>query len=76
MNQEKTYSPLSGYLMLVIVAILFIGGIWGIVMLRSAMLVWPLVISLILMPGFFFVNPNGSIVLVLFGDYKGTVKIN
>jgi len=27
-------------------------------------------------PGFFFVNPNASIVLVLFGDYKGTVKEN
>jgi regulator of protease activity HflC (stomatin/prohibitin superfamily) len=28
------------------------------------------------MPGFFFINPNSSIVLVLFGDYKGTVKQN
>ncbi|MEM9300373.1 MAG: SPFH domain-containing protein, partial [Bacteroidota bacterium] len=27
-------------------------------------------------PGFFYVNPNGSRVLVLFGDYKGTVKRN
>jgi regulator of protease activity HflC (stomatin/prohibitin superfamily) len=27
-------------------------------------------------PGFFFVNPNSSRVLVLFGDYKGTVKKN
>jgi len=28
------------------------------------------------MPGFFFVNPNDSRVLVLFGEYKGTVKSN
>jgi len=28
------------------------------------------------MPGFFFVTPNGSRVLVLFGAYKGTVKAN
>ena len=26
--------------------------------------------------GFFFINPNGSIVLTLFGEYKGTVKTN
>src|SRR4030095_13714558 len=32
--------------------------------------------SILLMPGFFFVNPNSSVVLVLFGDYKGTVKSN
>ena len=29
-----------------------------------------------MIPGFFFLNPNDSVVLVLFGDYKGTAKIN
>jgi regulator of protease activity HflC (stomatin/prohibitin superfamily) len=76
MNQEKTYSPLSGYLMLMVVTILFIGGIWGLIAMRSPIFIWPLALSMVLMPGFFFVNPNGSIVLVLFGDYKGTVKTN
>jgi regulator of protease activity HflC (stomatin/prohibitin superfamily) len=76
MNKEKTYSPMSGYLMLFIVAVLFIGSIWGLIVLRNAWLVLPLTFSIILMPGFFFVNPNNSMVLVLFGDYKGTVKIN
>jgi regulator of protease activity HflC (stomatin/prohibitin superfamily) len=76
MNKEKTYSPMSGYVMLLIVAILFIGSIWGLIMLRNALFVLPLVFSIIAMPGFFFVNPNNSMVLVLFGDYKGTVKEN
>jgi regulator of protease activity HflC (stomatin/prohibitin superfamily) len=76
MNSEKTYSPVSGYVMLVIIIILFAAGTWGLIAMRSAMFIWPLVISIILMPGFFFVNPNGSVVLVLFGDYKGTVKTN
>ncbi len=31
---------------------------------------------LLMLPGFFYVNPNGSRVLVLFGQYKGTVKNN
>jgi regulator of protease activity HflC (stomatin/prohibitin superfamily) len=76
MNKEKTHSPMSGYLMLFIIAVLFIGSIWGLIMLRNAFLILPLVVSLILMPGFFFVNPNNSMVLVLFGDYRGTVKEN
>jgi hypothetical protein len=76
MNKEKTYSPMSGYLMLFIVAVLFIGSIWGLILLRNAWLVLPLTLSIIFMPGFFFVNPNNSMVLVLFGDYKGTTKEN
>jgi regulator of protease activity HflC (stomatin/prohibitin superfamily) len=76
MKNEKTFSPLSGYLMLLVILILFFGGIVGLVILRNPVFVWPLVISLLLMPGFFFLNPNSSVVLVLFGEYKGTVKLN
>ncbi|MFZ6013624.1 MAG: SPFH domain-containing protein [Bacteroidota bacterium] len=76
MNTEKKYSPMSGYLMLAIVMVLFAGGLWGLIATRGLVFIWPLAISLILMPGFFFVNPNGSVVLVLFGDYKGSVKDN
>lgn len=76
MNQEKAYSPVSGYLMLVVVLILLFGSIWGLIGLRSGVFAVTLLLSLALMPGFFFINPNGSIVLVLFGDYKGTVKRN
>jgi hypothetical protein len=76
MNQERSHSPLSGYVMLAIVTILFVGGIWGLVVLRNAVFIWPLALSIVLMPGFFFVNPNGSVVLILFGDYRGTVKRN
>jgi regulator of protease activity HflC (stomatin/prohibitin superfamily) len=76
MNQEKEYSPLSGYVMLAVITVLFAGSIWGLIMIRNAHFIWLLATSITLMPGFFFVNPNGSVVLVLFGDYKGTVKTN
>lgn len=76
MNLEKSYSPLSGYLMVLIVLVLLAGGTWGLIALRNIVFIWPLLIGLILSPGFFFINPNGSMVLVLFGDYKGTVKKN
>jgi hypothetical protein len=76
MNQEKTYSPASGYLMLAIVIILFFIGIALLTRFGPALFVWPFLISVFFTPGFFFVNPNNSVVLVLFGDYKGTVKSN
>jgi hypothetical protein len=76
MNNEKESSPLSGYIMLVAVLGLLLLGTWGLVALRNLVFLWPLGMSFVLMPGFFFINPNSSVVLVLFGDYKGTVKKN
>jgi len=74
MSNEKSYSPLSGYLMLIIMLVLFVIGIGGLFAMRSPMFILLLVFSGLLTPGFFFLNPNSSVVLVLFGDYKGTVK--
>lgn len=76
MNSEKPNSPLSGYFILTVVIILFVSGIWGLIAMRNINFLWPLVTSLVFMPGFFFVNPNNSVVLLLFGEYKGTVKSN
>lgn len=76
MKTEKEYSPLSGYVMVAFVLVLLLIGIWGLVTMRNPVFIWPIAIALILSPGFFFINPNASMVLVLFGDYKGTVKEN
>lgn len=76
MNTEKTLKPLSGYIMVMIVLILLAVSIWGFIVMRSPQFTFMLVASLLLMPGFFFINPNASMVLVLFGEYKGTVKEN
>jgi regulator of protease activity HflC (stomatin/prohibitin superfamily) len=76
MNQEKTSSPVSGYLMLTVVVLLLLFGTFGLVAGRNPIFIWPLVVAFVLMPGFFFINPNSSIVLVLFGAYQGTVKKN
>src|SRR4030095_15051383 len=76
MNTEKTYSPLSGYVMLVIILICLFLGIGGFIASRAPFFILLVIASILLMPGFFFVNPNSSVVLVLFGDYKGTVKSN
>lgn len=76
MNQEKTTSPLSGYAMIALVIILLAGSIWGLIVVRNLLFLLPLALSIVMMPGFFYVNPNNSMVLVLFGEYKGTVKRN
>ncbi|MBN8650792.1 MAG: SPFH domain-containing protein [Cytophagales bacterium] len=76
MNTEKSYSPLSGYLMVLIVLVFILAGSVGVLVTRSFHLFWFLGIGLFLLFGFFFVNPNDSVVLVLFGDYKGVVKEN
>lgn len=74
MSNEKSYSPMSGYVMLTIVILLLVVGLGGILALRNPVSAWMFLAAALLSPGFFFLNPNTSVVLVLFGDYKGTVK--
>ena len=73
---EKTTKPLSGYVMLFVVFLLLIATLFMFIGMRSIFGIIPLVLFLLSLPGFFYVNPNSSRVLVLFGDYKGTVKAN
>lgn len=76
MNQEKTYSPVSGYLMLAIFPVVLVIGAMLAANLGPFVLFAFIFIVCSMFPGFFFVNPNSSRVLVLFGEYKGTVKKN
>ncbi len=76
MNNEKTFYPSSGYMMLLVIVGL-IAGIIAAVVFKLIPVLIPLIFVLIfIIPGFFFINPNGSTVMVLFGNYKGTVKKN
>src|SRR6185295_18811354 len=76
MNTEKSYSPVSGYLMLLLVFVLVVLGVGGGLAVRNPFFFLLPGLAGLLMPGFFYLNPNSSSVLVLFGDYKGTVKTN
>lgn len=67
---------MSGYAMLLIVIVMTFVGTGGLVVARNPLFVWLIVIAAILAVGFFFLNPNSSLVLTLFGDYKGTVRQN
>src|SRR5690606_9658123 len=75
-SHEKPYSPVSGYVMLFVIFLLIFSG-FLIPFENGEKLGFLLAVTgLLLAPGLFYVNPNGSRVLVLFGDYKGTVKRN
>lgn len=74
---ETSFKPFSGYLFLLVFLALLATGISGLVQLW-----YPVIAGLCLMAailtstGFFYINPNSSRVITLFGKYKGTVKDN
>lgn len=74
MNQEKEIKPTSGYTMLGIITLLLAVGVAGIILFKTPFAILLFVLAIVLSIGFFFVYPNGSRVLTLFGEYKGTVK--
>ncbi|UAB86236.1 SPFH domain-containing protein [Zunongwangia sp. SCSIO 43204] len=76
MTQEKSSSPSNGYFMLFVFIVLFFGSIFGLIAFKMAWFILGILIALFLAPGFLLVNPNESRVLLLFGDYRGTVKKN
>ena len=80
-QHEKLTKPMSGYVMLAIVLVMVAFFAYTVIALNY--LIWlvivaaaVLLLAFALMPGFLVVNPNESSVLVLFGEYKGTVKAN
>ena len=80
-SRETTFSPLSGYLML-LVTFGFLAGAVGLIAAGAALeappialLAAPCGIGFVLsLPGYFVVEPNMGRALVLFGKYRGTVR--
>lgn len=73
---EKTTTPSSGYILIFLVLV----GIAGCVYLftQSMPVAGGILLFVVIMclPGFFIVEPNKAMVLLLFGKYEGTVKAN
>ncbi len=76
MKTEFDNKPISGYAMLFAEIFLLGVTLMGLIAIRNPFFLLILLLAIVMMPGFFFVTPNGSRVLVLFGAYKGTVKEN
>ncbi len=76
MKAEKIIKPANGYLMLLIVLIIFFGGIAMSIKSENPIYLVATFIGFIGMFGFILVNPNTSKVILLFGKYVGTIKQN
>lgn len=76
MKHEKTFKAWNGYLMLVVLFLVIGANVAALVMTGNPWYLFGVPLIILIMRGFFIVNPNSSKVLVLFGAYKGTVKEN
>jgi len=84
MHTERTLKTGSGLLALPLLLLILAGSIWmfvaGVSSPRSVWMIWTSIgiflADLLLLCGLFVVNPNEAAVVLLFGDYKGTVKRN
>lgn len=84
MHAERETRTASGWPLLFVNLVLFAAAIWilvfGIVHHLAATFVIGFVVllvaALVMCGGFFVVNPNEAAVLLLFGDYRGTEKVN
>ena len=74
--KENTSKPISGYIALLVLLVLIVSAVY---LFSSTMILPAVIVSIVAIIGtigFFFINPNGSVVLTLFGEYKGTVRSN
>jgi len=77
MNNEKQFSGSNGYLMFTFWFMLLLGSTLGLVFLPMKIIYIPIMLTAIVcLFGLTIVNPNESMVMVLFGEYKGTIKTN
>ncbi|MEE4176811.1 MAG: SPFH domain-containing protein [Bacteroides sp.] len=76
MEKEKRLSPYLGYLGLLVALILLAGPIFAAIKLQNPWWLFILLLDVLCWIGLQIVNPNESVVLVLFGNYNGTIKRN
>ncbi len=77
MKTENEFRGSNGYLMFTFWFLLLVGSILGLVFLPMKWIYVPiLAVSFFCMFGLGIVNPNESMVMVLFGKYRGTIKEN
>jgi len=76
MKQEILFKPYNGYVALLVSFVAIFGSGWMIYLTKQPIYILGIVIGFIILSGLIMVNPNGSRVLVLFGEYVGTIKNN
>jgi regulator of protease activity HflC (stomatin/prohibitin superfamily) len=74
MKTEKVLIPFNGYLVIVILLLSITVAFYGFISNNMILAVVALLLSVVLTKGFIVIGPNSSKVLLLFGDYKGSIK--
>jgi regulator of protease activity HflC (stomatin/prohibitin superfamily) len=77
---ERPASTVSGYAMLVVLLVAIVADIYGIGTLPEtggaafnvAILILATLVFILVMPGFYMLQPNQAVAITLFGDYRGT----
>jgi regulator of protease activity HflC (stomatin/prohibitin superfamily) len=77
---ERPAATFSGYVMLVILLLAVIADVYGISRLPNngapafavGILVVATLVFILVMPGFYMLQPNQAVAITLFGDYRGT----
>jgi len=76
MNTEKIITPFNGYLAVVMLLISAVLIVYGFSSNNNVFGIALMPILILITKGLIVVSPNSSKVLLLFGDYKGSVKQN
>lgn len=74
MIKESTLKPISGFSFLAITLSLIALSSYLFVINWQFLPITLILVSLFIIKGFIIINPNEAIVLVLFGNYSGTIK--
>jgi regulator of protease activity HflC (stomatin/prohibitin superfamily) len=74
MKTEKVLIPFNGYLVVVVLLLSIAVALYGFISNNMILAVTSLLIFILLVKGFIVIGPNSSKVLLLFGDYKGSIK--
>src|SRR5207244_5689653 len=78
-TSERPASTMSGYVMLIVLLLAILADIYGIGRLGRvpdpaglAIVVIATLIFILIMPGFYMLQPNQAVAITLFGEYRGT----
>jgi regulator of protease activity HflC (stomatin/prohibitin superfamily) len=79
-TSERPAATMSGYVMLIVLLLAILANIYGITQLprtdgslfNIGILIASLLVFILVMPGFYMLQPNQAVAITLFGEYQGT----
>ena len=82
-TSERPASTVSGYVMLIVLLLAVLADIYAITTLPEGpggtlnvvTLIVATVVFILVMPGFYMLQPNQAVAITLFGDYQGTDRV-